>query len=416
MSHLPAREPLAPEPQRLVHDPEIGPVLDRANREYKSGLDEHAAFQRLSERLEPRARSLGAWPRATLGVAFGLAAGVGLVWAAFGERAPGIAFGPEVTVARVRPNESPSPELEAPPRAAPALAAPARDTGEPSGALHPPPTASPSLGRQSLEPSQPELVRPTPPAPAPTKNSPPRSSAPSDGARSKSLPHNTLRSTSDVTSSSATHARGADAEAAQNAARVNCLDFARKGEPRSAELCFNQQAAGGGLTAEMALYEMARLRRDVLRDATGALGALDEYRQRFPRGTLRNEVNISRVELLSQLGRGREALRESEALLDSASGRERAAELHVLRGNVFRHDLADLAAAILEYAQAEPFGGSLGAEASRLRGMSLESLGDREGALAAYRRYLQSPDQPRRADVLRRVQALGASQPRGATP
>jgi tetratricopeptide repeat protein len=406
-------EPFAPEPQRLVHDPALGPVLDRANREYKSALDEHAAFQRLSERLEPRSRSLGAWPRATLGAAFGLAAGVALVWAAFGERAPGIAFGPEVKVLH-----APSPpalgSLEGAPLATAPLDVPAPDTRERSEALHPPPTPSPSRGRQSLEPSQPEVVRPALPAPTPdpTKAAPPRSSAAGDGARSTSPAGSAHRSTHGAAQGAALHERDTSAIAAQ----ANCLDFARKGEPRSAELCFNQQAAGAGLSAEMALYEMARLRRDVLRDATGALGALDEYRQRFPRGTLRNEVNISRVELLSQLGRGREALRESEALLDSASGRERAAELHVLRGNVFRHDLADLAAAILEYAQAEPFGGSLGAEASRLRGMSLEAMGDRDGALAAYRRYLNSPDQPRRADVLRRVQALTAARPRGAAP
>jgi hypothetical protein len=188
------------------------------------------------------------------------------------------------------------------------------------------------------------------------------------------------------------------------------LDMARQGEPRAAEQCFGQRASGSGLSAEMALYEMARLRRDMLRDGAGALSALDDYRKRFPQGSLRHEVDITRVELLSDLGQGRQALRESEALLASATGRERAAELHMLRGNIYRHDLSDWKAGADEYAQAETFGGTAGAEATRLRGVRLEALGDSEGALAAYRRYLDlaGAEKSRKAEVARRIEALTA--------
>jgi hypothetical protein len=158
----------------------------------------------------------------------------------------------------------------------------------------------------------------------------------------------------------------------------------------------------------MALYEVARLRRDVLHDAAGALAALREHGQRFPRGSLRNEVELSRIELLAELGRTREALQESEALLDSESGRERAAELHVLRGNVFHRDLGDPRAAAAEYARAEARGGALGAEAARLRGNCLEALGDVEGALQAYRQYTSVPGQPHAAEVRRQIERLSA--------
>ena len=67
--------------------------------------------------------------------------------------------------------------------------------------------------------------------------------------------------------------------------------------------CFQEQAASGGLTAEVALLEIARLRRDVSGDLGGAERALDEYRRRFPRGTLSAEAGIARVELLLRLGR-----------------------------------------------------------------------------------------------------------------
>jgi tetratricopeptide (TPR) repeat protein len=198
-------------------------------------------------------------------------------------------------------------------------------------------------------------------------------------------------------------------------ARLDCSDLLEK-DARAAEHCYAQRAAeSSGLSAEAALYELARLRRDVQQDAKGALAALNEYRDRFPRGSLRNEVGLSRVELLSELGRSREALDEAEALLGSAKGGERAAELHLLRGDIFRRDLADFAQAAQEYSKAEKFGGGFGAEATRLRGLSLEALGDVEGALAAYRRYLSGPDQPRKGEVHRRVEALTSSQ-RGATP
>jgi tetratricopeptide (TPR) repeat protein len=196
-------------------------------------------------------------------------------------------------------------------------------------------------------------------------------------------------------------------------ARVDCSDLVEK-DARAAEHCYALRAAeSSGLSAEAALYELARLRRDVQRDAKGALVALNQYRERFPRGSLRNEVGLSRVELLSQLGRSREALNEAEALLGSA--KERAAELYVLRGDIFRRDLADFAGAAQEYAKAEQFGGAFGAEATRLRGLSLEALGDVQGALAAYRRYLSGPDQPRKVEVNRRVEALTSSLP-GTSP
>jgi hypothetical protein len=201
-----------------------------------------------------------------------------------------------------------------------------------------------------------------------------------------------------------------------DSARIDCLDMARRGDPRAAEVCFSQRASGIGLTAEMALYEMARLRRDVMRDAGGALAALDDYRQRFPLGSLRSEVDLSRIELLSQLGHSRDALRESEALLKSPSGQERAGELRLLRGNVFLRDLGDAESAAREYAQAETFGGAIGAEATRLRGRSLEALGDEKGAITAYEHYLAGRDQPRRTEVTRRLQALKAASGTRKTP
>ena len=385
------RTPRAIEPERLLHDPGIGPVLERANHEYRGRLDEPAAFQRLAERLEARQqpRSL---QRALLGLTLGLGAAAA-AWALFVGTPERVVFGPDVAT------KTPGSAAEPPP-AALELPAPAREAQAPEPA--------PESDLEVVPPETlPPLRLPSPPEPPSVELEKPLEQRETRRARRDSEPRapEQTRAPARQLPPGATPPRAARAT---DSARIDCLDMARRGDPRAAEVCFSQRASGIGLTAEMALYEMARLRRDVMRDAGGALAALDDYRQRFPLGSLRSEVDLSRIELLSQLGHSRDALRESEALLKSPSGRERAGELRLLRGNVFLRDLGDPQSAAREYTQAEAFGGAIGAEATRLRGLSLEALGDKTGAIAAYEHYLAGRDQPRRAEVARRLQALKA--------
>lgn len=186
----------------------------------------------------------------------------------------------------------------------------------------------------------------------------------------------------------------------------DCLLLARQGSTREAEQCFAERARGSGLGAEMALYELGRLRRNVLADPRGALLALEEYGARFPSGSLRKEVEMSYLELLVQVGRSREALERSSALLEAPSGAERAAELHLLRGDVFRRSLRDLRAAEREYGLSEQLSGS--AEATYLRGVCLEALQEHAAASEAYQRYLGKPSRPRTVDVQQRLRRLSS--------
>ena len=94
----------------------------------------------------------------------------------------------------------------------------------------------------------------------------------------------------------------------------DCLVHARAGATDRAIACFQAQAAASGLSGEVALLEIARLRRDVSGDLDRAERALDEYRRRFPHGTLSAEAGIARVELLLRLGRPNDALVEARAL------------------------------------------------------------------------------------------------------
>lgn len=190
------------------------------------------------------------------------------------------------------------------------------------------------------------------------------------------------------------------------APRPDCREHARGGEPRKAEACYLERAKGSGLDAETALLEIARIRRDVLEDPAGALRALEGYRQRFPNGALRHEADINRAVLLARLGRSSQALAETERLLDSPQGRERAFELRLLRGNIYRKGLGNTARAAREYETAEKLERA-NSESTYLLGSCLEELGDADGARAAYHRYLErSPAGTRVAEVKKRLEKL----------
>ena len=62
--------------------------------------------------------------------------------------------------------------------------------------------------------------------------------------------------------------------------------------------CFTGEATQPGLVGELALMELARIRRDVKGDLAGAEAALAEHRRRFPHGSLADEAAGARIELL----------------------------------------------------------------------------------------------------------------------
>lgn len=172
---------------------------------------------------------------------------------------------------------------------------------------------------------------------------------------------------------------------------TSCRDLLRSGEPTQSEQCYLQIAQGNGLSAEMALYEVARLRRDVLSNPGAALGALDEYERRFASGTLAPEVGMARVNLLARLGRVDEALQASERLLSGSSGRARTVELRLLRGNLLRDKKHDCSAAQAEYRIIESDPTPRGDQAQFARAGCLERLGRKDEAIRAYRSYLGRP-------------------------
>jgi hypothetical protein len=142
----------------------------------------------------------------------------------------------------------------------------------------------------------------------------------------------------------------------------DCLRLARDGVNGDAIACLESQSAEPGLTGEIALLELARIRRDVKGDLAGAERLLSEHERRFPQSALAIEARSGRIELLLRLGRPAEALAEAQRL-----------------------------------------GGS---EAIYWRAVSLTALARRDEARAAFEEYLRRPDIRRRREATRELDEL----------
>ena len=141
-----------------------------------------------------------------------------------------------------------------------------------------------------------------------------------------------------------------------------CSQLAKAGQYSAAITCYGGVARGSSMDAELALYEKARLEAKALGQSSQALATLDEHARRFPGGVLSSEVELTRIELLSQLGRGAEALRAIDRALPAALGRERGGDLQVLRAELLSAG-GDCPAAL----EAARLARQAGAHASRLK-------------------------------------------------
>jgi hypothetical protein len=368
-----------PNPERLTEGA-FGQLLNEANRQFAKEVDQRAAFQQVTERLStPRTR----WPRRT----YRLVPATVLVLTA-------IVATPTVALIAHRMRSAATPVLVAEdlrgfhsrPVVAPSAFAVAPPPAEPAKTPHA------DGNRMSTTKLSAQAANTRASADTDGQNAPPRATE-SPAAQPAA-----------VSDAAAADQPSASAPGEINSA-VDCLSLARRGQTRGAEACFLKRAEGSGLGAEMALYEVARLRRDVLADPTGALAALAEYRRRFPAGALRREADMSQLELLLQLGRSDEALRQSDELLSSSSSGERAAELHLLRGNILRKAQSRFADAEHEYQLAER-AGARGGEVTYFRALCLEALGRAPEAAALFRQYLEQPQRPYAEDALRRLRRL----------
>ena len=113
-----------------------------------------------------------------------------------------------------------------------------------------------------------------------------------------------------------------------------CAELARGGATESARACYQKLGSGNGISAELGLFEQARIEGKVLRQPARALQTLELYRRRFPTGSLRAEVMLAQIDWLLATGDATRA----RALVDEALGsgllRERTTELERLRARL----------------------------------------------------------------------------------
>jgi hypothetical protein len=358
-------------PERLIRG-KYGHLLRQANREWEWDVDEAAAFRRLSERMVATQNQRAiAWKRwFVVGVPFGFAA---LATVVFLARGPGSELASELVAETWQPSPA-SPVPSAQPLVS-GIALPAVEGPLSSAELN---RDAGGRARRAEGGSRRGVASAAEPQPVPSTSQPRR------------VPE---KQPSPVASGPG-----------ESAPPPDCLRLAREGQSRAAEACFVERAQGAGLAAEMALHELARLRRDVLADPNGALRALADYRTRFPTGSLRRELDVSQLELLLQLGRSDDALKQSDELLSSSSSGERASELRLLRGHILRKQ-SRFAEAIREYEFAER-GGARAADAPYFRAICLESLGKLADAAAAFAKYLEQPHRPYAEDAKRRLEKI----------
>jgi hypothetical protein len=99
------------------------------------------------------------------------------------------------------------------------------------------------------------------------------------------------------------------------------------GDTAGALQILRELAAGTGPTAENSSYTIGLVMRDRKRQPRAALDIWSRYRERFPRGLLRVEADVSIIETLLELGERRLARSEAEAFLRNHPYSERRDEI-----------------------------------------------------------------------------------------
>jgi hypothetical protein len=194
--------------------------------------------------------------------------------------------------------------------------------------------------------------------------------------------------------------------AAPLAVHRDCGQLAASKRAQEALTCYQDQAAQSGLAGETAQYELARLWRDSFSELDRALTAFQAQRSRFPSGALRTEADLSIIELLPRLDRHADALAESEKFLAAHPKAERRAEIHLLRGNIFREVSRDLDRAEREYALGAESSGRVGDDSRFLHAVCLEALGHVDEARKAYETYLLQTGATHAQEAKKRLERL----------
>lgn len=177
-------------------------------------------------------------------------------------------------------------------------------------------------------------AEPTAPAPAAALPSPSNTLPASEQSRTPALKPAATTSRSSrphaIAAAAPLAARG-PAPAGTTSSAKTCAELARQGDTQHALDCYAELAGGDGLSAELALFEAARIEGKVLHRPARAVQILERHQQRFPNGSLRGEVMLAQIGWLLAAGDDARARALVDEALASGLLRERTAELQRLR-------------------------------------------------------------------------------------
>lgn len=129
---------------------------------------------------------------------------------------------------------------------------------------------------------------------------------------------------------------------------AQALRLSRQGRFAQAATAFEALSRREDRFGALSLYDLGRLRHQSLNDPAGAMAAYGAYRQRFPNGDLRHDVDLSAVEAALALGDSQKSLAESNLFLGRYPASERARQVRRIRADLER-DSGDCAAALSDY-------------------------------------------------------------------
>jgi TolA-binding protein len=162
------------------------------------------------------------------------------------------------------------------------------------------------------------------------------------------------------------------------------------------------------LSEESQLLGQAMVQLRQQRDAQAALAALDQYAARFPRGTLKREATIARVDALLMLKRDRGALALLKQL--DLQAQQRDQELRVIRGELSASENCTMAIADFDRVLTESPDPTLIQRALYGRAGCRLRRGDSAGATRDLEQYLQQFPHGRFATEARQARADHESQ------
>jgi tetratricopeptide (TPR) repeat protein len=167
---------------------------------------------------------------------------------------------------------------------------------------------------------------------------------------------------------------------------VDALALSHSGRFRDAAQALDLIAQRGLPHADLALYNLAELRKKQLHDPAGALQAYLRYEQQYPAGSLVQEVELSAIELNLKASAFPAAMSQIDRFLSDHGDSERAPEVHQLRGNLLR-ERGDCGGAIGEYGAAK--GDGLDDDSLYFTAWCQQKLGKGPEAASCLREYLQ---------------------------